>query len=211
MTNLFEISEDYLRLQEELEENGGELTEELAGRLDIVVEQLEEKIKAYYYIIKLQEAQITLSKDEKARLNARQKAKENSIARLKDAVAVAVDMFGNIEPKKKSKSLSFTNLKVWLKETHPFEITDETKIPDKYKTCSIEIDLTAKEKAIAALTLANISYVFSPNILIDKERVKTQCAFENTLSDTEKQERLDAGEKLIEGAIIKTNKTAVFN
>ena len=211
MANLFEISEKYLRLQEQLEENGGEITEELAGQLDIAQTELEEKIKAYYHIIKLQEAQVDLSKEEKERLNGRQKAKENSIKRMKDAIATAIDMFGIIPHKKKSKSLTFTNLSVWLKETESFQITDETKIPDKYKTCSIEVNVTKKADVIKVLEDANIYFTFSPIVSINKTAVKIQYELEKELSDVERQERIDNGEKLIEGVVINANRTPVFN
>ena len=105
MASIFDISEEYLKIIQEFEESGGEITPELEERLNITREQLESKLKAYYAIIKQNEALIEVSKDEKNRLNDSQKAKENLISRLKKIVVYTVEQFGEIQPKAKDKSL----------------------------------------------------------------------------------------------------------
>ena len=132
MASIFDINGEYLKIIQELEESGGEITPELEERLNITREQLESKLKAYYAIIKQNEALIDLSKDEKNRLNDRQKAKENLIDRLKKIVAYTVEQFGEVKPKAKNKSLSFDTLSVSLKESDSLVIEDVNKIPTKY-------------------------------------------------------------------------------
>jgi hypothetical protein len=115
----------------ELEENGGEITPELATKLAINQEELDKKVHAYYYVIKTKEAEIKLLGDEITRLGDVIKVKTNIIKRLKNLVDLAVETFGTIKPKAVNKSLSFFDLSVWQKKTIALEINPEAKIDDE--------------------------------------------------------------------------------
>lgn len=202
MANLFNIAEEYLRLVSELEESGGELSEELEARLNINREELENKIKAYYHIIKLNDAQVRVSKDEKQRLNDRQKTKENLIARLEKAVSFAIDMFGEVKPKAKTKSLSFDTLNVWNKETESLIIEDVALIPKKYLTRSVIIPYNDVLKVEEFLITNNISYQFAENVIVNNAVIKNELLLNKDRSDEDKV--------IIPGVKLQTNVTPVF-
>lgn len=96
---LFDIEQSYLAIVAELEENGGELTPELEEALEVTKENFEEKFKAYRQVIVALEANINHYKDEKNRLNNKQKTQSNIITRLKERMIQGVRMFGSLNPK----------------------------------------------------------------------------------------------------------------
>lgn len=200
--SLFNISEEYLRIIDELEESGGELTEELAKRLDITQDELEAKIKAYHHIIKLREAEVQVSKDEKERLNKLQKCKEGIIKRLKTTISIAVDLFGVVKPKATSKSITFDNLVIYNKETTSLLITDPLAIPNEY--CETPIYFKSSEVAdtLRRLEEAEIPYLRTGERSPLNESIKTQLEYEQTLPVEER--------KGIAGAALLSNKTPVF-
>ena len=71
--SLYQISGALIALFEQIEENGGELTEELAQQLEIKENELTEKASGYLEIIGAQEAFISRIDEELKRLQARKK------------------------------------------------------------------------------------------------------------------------------------------
>ena len=122
--NVFDITVEHAAIMAELEENGGELTPELATKLVINEEDLATKVRAYYHIIKTKEAEIQLAKDEQARLMDVRKVKENVINRLKKNVDLACEEFGVAKPSG-VKGLDLGDLKVWQKKTEALEILND--------------------------------------------------------------------------------------
>ena len=202
MPSIFDINEEYLKIIQELEESGGEITPELEERLNITREQLESKLKAYYAIIKQNEALIDLSKDEKNRLNDRQKAKENLIDRLKKIVAYTVEQFGEVKPKAKNKSLSFDTLSVSLKETDALEIEDINKIPTMYLKVSYVIKYDDVDKLENLMHTNSIKFTRNDTFLVEKDVIKDVLLAEKELPIEER--------KGITGARLKTNVTPIF-
>ena len=202
MASIFDINEEYLKIIQELEESGGEITPELEERLNITREQLESKLKAYYAIIKQNEALIDLSKDEKNRLNDRQKAKENLIDRLKKVVAYTVEQFGEVKPKAKNKSLSFDTLSVSLKETDTLEIEDVNKIPTMYLKVSYVIKYDDADKLEHLMHSNSIKFTKDNTLLVEKDVIKDVLLAEKELP-VEKREG-------ISGVRLKTNINPVF-
>lgn len=92
--SLYEITNELRLICSELEENGGELTEELAEALTVNQNNLKEKLSNYRRAILHYNSIIECSKNEKKRLNDRQKIKENIINRLKSNILSAVKEFG---------------------------------------------------------------------------------------------------------------------
>ena len=202
MASIFDISEEYLKIIQELEESGGEITRELEERLNITREQLESKLKAYYAIIKQNEALIEVSKDEKNRLNDRQKAKENLISRLKKIVVYTVEQFGEIQPKAKNKSLKFDTLSVSLKETDALEIEDVNKIPIKYLSVPYIIKCEDIQKIEELLTSNNINYIKSDKYVVHNDVIKDVLLAEKELPIEEREG--------IAGVRLQTNINPVF-
>jgi hypothetical protein len=159
MPNIFNLTEEYLQLQREIETLEGEITDEIAERLKINEQEVEQKIKAYYSVIKFKEAEQEVYKREIERFTQAIKTRDNLIKRLKQTVVEAVELFGSIPDKAKQKALIFDTLKVSNKETESVVIDDTFKDDvrtkeeyEKYYNYNFNLILTPKQ----ALTLAGI-------------------------------------------------------
>lgn len=128
--NVFDIVNDYESLIDEIEELGGEITPEIAEKLNINAEQLSDKVHAYYFVIKTKDAEITLMEDEITRLKDKIKAKEGVIKRLKKTVDLAVETFGELKPSG-AKGLKYPDLNVWQKKTEALNIVEGGMIDDE--------------------------------------------------------------------------------
>lgn len=114
MGNLFTITSELQSLLLEIEANDGELTEEILELLEIKQEELEDKIKQYYSIIKLRTAHTEVLKEDAQRLLKKAKSNDNLIERLKNNVKEVVNKFGYVPAKAKSKQLIYDDLKAML-------------------------------------------------------------------------------------------------
>lgn len=95
MANIFEIGDHLKAIINELEENGGELTEELAAELEITQENFNDKVESYCQLITMYKSNIDCCKEEKSRINTIQKVKENIIDRIKTRLLDAVKLYGD--------------------------------------------------------------------------------------------------------------------
>lgn len=93
--SIYDISEDYMEVLHEIEDNDGMLNEELEERLKIAEDELEEKLRAYRHIIKTNETFVRMNKDEVVRLRDRNKSFDNTKDRLVSHIIPALHMFGN--------------------------------------------------------------------------------------------------------------------
>lgn len=94
MSSLYQISEDILRIFNNIENTEGEITDEQYDTLCIKQEELKTKLDAYVKAIKSWEVDEKALKDEKKRFNDRQNVFKNRIERLKKAALEAVLTFG---------------------------------------------------------------------------------------------------------------------
>lgn len=92
--NIWQIQQDLLSIFDELEENGGELTEELESQLSISQEDFRSKVESYTNVIKSVKADIAAIDEETKRLAALKKSKTALIDRLSKVIINAVEMFG---------------------------------------------------------------------------------------------------------------------
>lgn len=167
MANIFNLVEEYQHLMQEIESLDGELTKEIIEKLHINEVEVEQKIKAYYSIIKHKEAEELMYKDELERLSNRIKSNSNLVKRLKQTISAAVDIFGSILPKAKQKSLVFDTLKVNNKENNSVFIADDFEEViskdeeyEQYYNHKIELTLTPRIYKILVKLLDNdIVYV----------------------------------------------------
>ena len=83
MSTLFKINEEQLSIINELELNGGELTEDLEARLTINKNDLQSKSIAYREVIESKESFLSRVDEEIKRLQAIKKRELNTIDRLK--------------------------------------------------------------------------------------------------------------------------------
>lgn len=121
MSNIFDIQQDLTSIFEELEENGGELTEELEQKLNISQEEFKSKVEAYINVIKSAKNDIELCKQENKRLKDRQQVKQNLIDRLSKILVQAIDTFGDTS-KTGTKYIDYGTGRVSIKNTEAVEL-----------------------------------------------------------------------------------------
>lgn len=92
--NIYEIADDYIAVIAEIENNDGEITEDLEKKLQITENELEEKLRAYRSVIKQNESFVDYNKDEIKRLRDRNKSFDNTKERLCKYIIPALHMFG---------------------------------------------------------------------------------------------------------------------
>lgn len=95
MASLYSIQEDILRLFDDIEEAGGEITDEQCEQLAIKEEELKDKLTNYHKALQSWTSDIANCKDEEKRIKAVRQKYENRISRLKENMLTAVQMFGS--------------------------------------------------------------------------------------------------------------------
>ena len=125
MSSLYQISEDILRIFDEVESNEGEITDELYNALCVKQEELKEKLNDYVKAIKSWEVDEKALKDEKKRFNDRQTVYKNRIERLKAAALQAVLTFG--EHGKSNMFIELPTFRLFSRSSQSIEI-DENRI-----------------------------------------------------------------------------------
>jgi exo-beta-1,3-glucanase (GH17 family) len=112
MSNIFNLSEEYIKLMYDIEECDGELTEELLNRLNVNATDVEQKVKAYDYIMKYAASDIATIDCEIERLNKIKQSKTNLIDRLKK-VLLNVTLLMGYSGKTGNKKLDYDTLKLY--------------------------------------------------------------------------------------------------
>lgn len=122
---LYTIKSDYLRIAEELIENGGELTPELKEALNINEAEFESKVIAYGSIIQQKKYNVDMIKKEIERLKELQAIEERIENKLKESVSNAMQLYGIDKVDTPTMKLSF-------RKSESVEIIDEKLIPAQY-------------------------------------------------------------------------------
>lgn len=202
---LFSISEDMLILMRTIEEEGGDISDEIAEQLEITNENLSEKLHAYYSLYKLKMAEAEVVKKEAQRLTKKAKSIENLAERLKDRTAMAVQLFGTKNPKTGNMMIKYDDLtltaspKIDIIYDDANEAKDIERIMDKIQifanTISLEPadaelnsiemgilwdELTEREKLIINSTSTKIhdKFSFKQMVLIQKVLNDNYIAFD---------------------------------
>ncbi len=123
MASLYNISNDILRVFNDIEVNDGEITDEQYNDLCIKQEELREKLESYVHAIKSWEVDEKALKDEKKRFNDRQNVLKNRIQRLKDAALQAIVQFG--DEGKNNKFIELSNFRLFSRSSQSVEINEE--------------------------------------------------------------------------------------
>lgn len=121
--NIYQIKQDLLSIFDELEENGGELTEELEQKLAITQEEFKDKVEDYTNIIKTLDADMNAIKVEQARLKALYDRKEKVANKLKEIIINAVNEFGDTK-KTGVKYLDYGTGEVSVRKTQAVEVNE---------------------------------------------------------------------------------------
>lgn len=125
MASLYKISEDILRIFNDIENAEGEITDEQYDTLCIKQEELKTKLDAYVKAIKSWEVDEKALKDEKKRFNDRQNVFKNRIERLKKATLDAVITFG--EHGKTNMFIELPNFRLFSRASQSIEV-DEVRV-----------------------------------------------------------------------------------
>ena len=146
MANIYELTQDYLRLLEMAEDP--ELDPEvIADTFEAIDGELEIKAENYAKVMKNLEGDIAALKAEEERLSKKRKAIENNIKRMKLALQEAMEITG--KTKFKTELFSFG-----IQKNAPSVVIDAADIrdiPEEYlKFKEPEIDKTAIKNAINA-------------------------------------------------------------
>lgn len=133
MPSLYEITQDLLTIQGQLEDNDGELTPELEQALTITEAMSKEKLDNYCKLIYNLDAEALMYDNEIKRLQAKKKAKE----KISDRLAYALESYMKATGKEKIEldffKLSFRSSKAvhMLSEDIPTEYLRVTTEPNK--------------------------------------------------------------------------------
>lgn len=146
MSSLYSISEDILKIFNEVELSGGEITDELYEALTIKQEELKTKLDAYVKAIKSWEVDEKALKDEKKRFNDRQNVFKNRIERLKAAALEAVLNFG--EQGKSNMFIELPTCRLFSRSSQSIEV-DESRV---------RIFMEELERYVRELVTADILY-----------------------------------------------------
>lgn len=134
--NIWQIQQELLGIFNELEENGGELTEELEEQLAISQENFRSKVESYTNVIKSVKADIAAIDQESKRLSELKKSKTTMVDRLSKVIIDAVDKFGETS-KSGSKFFDYGTGKVSIRNSQKVELDDDKAkcMANEYAKC----------------------------------------------------------------------------
>jgi hypothetical protein len=127
---IYQIEQSYNQLAEQLIDNDGELTTELAEQLAITEEQLQNKSVAYSFVIKQMDADIDTIDAEIKRLQAAKKQREKASDCLKDRIKHAMELFSIEEIKTPLVKINF-------RKSESVEVDDVNKLPSAFKVVKV--------------------------------------------------------------------------
>jgi hypothetical protein len=195
MSSLYNISNDILRIFNEVEQAEGEITDEQYDELCIKQEELKEKLDSYVKAIKVWQVDEQALKDEKKRFNDRQNVYKNRIERLKKAMLEAVINFG--ETGKNNKFIELPNVRIFTKNTQSVEFNEHriNILINKFRDLIRElvqqgilytgedVDLIGILDSINAQCIAEYGEDFSPFSISDLEYLTINISYSNTIGE----------------------------
>lgn len=122
--NLYEISSELQQIIDYIEDNGGEINEEIENELVIHENELREKVEAYCNIIQMTSGDIEVCKNEKKRINDLQNTRKNLVDKLKSRILDAVNTFG-FKGKSGNKTLETNLYKLYTKNTTTLKLDND--------------------------------------------------------------------------------------
>lgn len=150
--NIYDIADDYIAVIAEIENNDGELTEDLEKKLQITEDELEEKLRAYRSVIKQNESFVDYNKDEIKRLRDRNKSFDNTKERLCKYIIPALHMFGK-QTASGNFSVKYPDFSVSTRLSESVSVN-----PDKIQTLlNAKAGLIEKDAHVAKVLLNNQS------------------------------------------------------
>ena len=127
MMTIFNISENFIQIMNEIEANGGEVTTQIDEQLAILECDLQNKSESYIQAIKHFEGNSMIIDSEIKRLQAIKKSNDSLIDRLKYAIKYAMTTFG-------IEKIDLPLNKISFRKSERIEISDVNLLP---KNCYI--------------------------------------------------------------------------
>jgi len=178
MPSIFEIGDKLKAIFNELEENGGELTEELAAELEITQDNFKEKIESYCQVLTMYKSDSECCKNEKARLDTMKKVKDNTIERIKTKLLEAVKLYGEIG-KSGNKVITLPTRKLFTKVIESIEENEVRKNKLSYYTLNYLSELS-KEGILELGEGIDVNGLLASINAIAKSDYETPDEFGNT-------------------------------
>jgi len=143
MSNLYNITQEYLDIASKLMELDGELTDELNEALAINKNDLETKATNYAYVILQAQMDSEIIDKEIERLMSAKARRTNMIARLKERVKNAMQIYG-------IDKVESPTLKLSLRKSEAVEVEDVEELDQNFVTVKVtkQPDKKAIKRAI---------------------------------------------------------------
>jgi hypothetical protein len=138
MQTLWQLTQEELSFIALMEENGGEVNDEIMEELAIRRENFQYKAEAYAKFILKLESEADQAAAEIKRIQALKKAKENTAQRLRDTLLAALMVFSE-EDAKGIRRYETPLAKLSTRKSHSVEILDDTVIPDEFWVIKKEV------------------------------------------------------------------------
>jgi hypothetical protein len=129
--SLFHIQQEHLNLISLIEDNEGEVNEEILQQLALTEENFKEKAVSYSNIVKVLEYDVNSIDEEIKRLQEIKKKKAKAAESFETTLSAAMRQFKIPEIKTPTRNITF-------RKSESVEIVDESKIPAFYKKQKIE-------------------------------------------------------------------------
>ena len=147
MASLFQLTLEELSFIEMMEENGGEVTDEILEDLAIRRDNFQHKAEAYTRFILKLESEADAAAAEIKRIQALKKAKDNTVARLKEHLLAALMVFTQ-EDAKGIRRFETPLAKLSTRKSIAVEILDEEQIPADFWVIKKEVSKSTISTAI---------------------------------------------------------------
>lgn len=122
--NIFEIQDELRQIFDEIEELGGEVTEEIAEKLAITEEAFKTKVESYVNYIKELDGTMKCIKEEMARLKTLYERKEKLHDKLESLVIQAINTFGDTK-KNGVKCYDYGTGSISVRKTQAIQTNDD--------------------------------------------------------------------------------------
>jgi len=147
MASLWQLTMEELSFINLMEENGGEVSDELLEELAIRRDNFQHKAEAYAKFILKLESESEQAADEIKRIQAIKKSKDKTVDRLKETLLAALMLFGQ-EDSKGVRRYETPLAKLSTRKSVSVEILDDKIIPDDFWVIKKEVSKSTISQAI---------------------------------------------------------------
>jgi hypothetical protein len=141
MATLWQLTQDELSFIALMEENGGEVNDEIIEELAIRRENFQTKAEAYAKFILKLESESEQAAAEIKRIQSLKKAKDNTVTRLKESLLAALMVFTE-EDAKGIRRYETPLAKLSTRRSQAVEVLDEKELPDAAFVIKKEVSKT---------------------------------------------------------------------